>query len=138
VLHELTAIIPLVGLATIFHYSNWLPSSVVEGEWVKQGVEKWGRYFKRKGWVESDGESPAFANQDLHQAESSDHDQSITATVESRGKGWRVVLEVATAWAIVKALMPVRIIGCVWASPWFARVAVLPITRIFGRIGRKS
>ena len=39
------------------------------------------------------------------------------------GARWRVVLEVASAWAVVKVLMPVRIVGCVWATPWFARVS---------------
>ena len=32
----------------------------------------------------------------------------------------------ATAWAIVKALLPLRLILSVWAAPWFARIAVVP------------
>ncbi len=38
---------------------------------------------------------------------------------------------VATAWAITKALLPLRLILSVWATPWFARVAVMPsMTRL--------
>src|ERR1044071_6938946 len=31
ILHELTAIIPLFGLAAYFHYTHWLPSWFAEG-----------------------------------------------------------------------------------------------------------
>ncbi len=40
---------------------------------------------------------------------------------------------VATAWAIVKALLPLRIILSVWATPWFARVSVIPLTNFVKR-----
>lgn len=46
----------------------------------------------------------------------------------------KILVEVGTAWAVVKVLLPVRLIGCVWATPWFARVAVLPVSRVMGRI----
>lgn len=54
-LHELTAIVPLVGLAATFHYTGWLPPYISEGAWVKEGVEKFGRYFRRKGWLGEEG-----------------------------------------------------------------------------------
>ena len=37
-------------------------------------------------------------------------------------------MEVATAYAITKAMLPGRIVFSVWATPWFARVFV-------GRVG---
>ena len=51
VLHELTAVVPLLGLAGIFHYTNWLPPYISEGKWVNDGVEKFGNYFRKKGWL---------------------------------------------------------------------------------------
>lgn len=51
ILHELTAVIPLFGLAATFHYTEWLPPYISEGAWVSQGVEKFGNYFRRKGWL---------------------------------------------------------------------------------------
>lgn len=54
-LHELTAVVPLLGLAGIFHYTQWLPPYISEGQWVSAGVEKFGRYFKRKGWLGEEG-----------------------------------------------------------------------------------
>lgn len=48
--------------------------------------------------------------------------------------GVRIVVEVATAWAVTKALLPVRLVGSVWATPWFARIVVLPITRVVGKV----
>jgi len=50
-LHELTAIVPLFGLAATFHYTHWLPPYISEGAWVSAGIEKFGNYFRRKGWL---------------------------------------------------------------------------------------
>ncbi len=50
-LHELTAVAPLFALAGFFHYSRWMPPLVSEGKLVSDGVEKFGNYFRRKGWL---------------------------------------------------------------------------------------
>lgn len=50
-LHEITAVVPLFGLAATFHYTQWMPSFVAEGKWVSEGVTKFGNYFRRKGWL---------------------------------------------------------------------------------------
>ncbi len=54
-LHELTAIVPLFGLAGFFHYTHWLPPYISEGKWVSTGVEKFGNWFRRKGWLGEKG-----------------------------------------------------------------------------------
>jgi hypothetical protein len=53
ILHELTAIVPIFGLVGAFHYFQWLPPFFAEGKWVVAGVEKFGNYFRRKGWIEA-------------------------------------------------------------------------------------
>lgn len=50
-LHELTAVVPLLGMAAVFHYTQWLPPYISEGKWVSEYTEKFGRYFRRKGWL---------------------------------------------------------------------------------------
>ena len=55
-LHELTAVVPLFALAGTFHYAQWLPSFLGEGKWVADGVDKFGRYFSKKGWLEKERE----------------------------------------------------------------------------------
>ena len=50
VLHELTATIPLFGLAVTFHYTDWSPA-LSEWKWVKNGTERFGKYAKKKGWI---------------------------------------------------------------------------------------
>ena len=50
-LHEITALVPLVGLATTFHYTKWVPPFVGEGKWVADGIEKYGNYLRKKGWL---------------------------------------------------------------------------------------
>ena len=57
ILHEFTAIAPLIGLSLTFHYAKWLPPFFSEGKWVSEGIEKFGRYFKKKGWLDEKGET---------------------------------------------------------------------------------
>ncbi|KAF2455440.1 hypothetical protein BDY21DRAFT_65877 [Lineolata rhizophorae] len=121
ILHEITAVVPLVGLAVGFHYADWLPPWVAEGEWVRQGIEKFGRYFRRKGWLSEDGSQVLQGK-----------------AIWSGDNGVRVVVEVATAWAVTKALLPIRLAVSVWCTPWFARVAVLPVGRATRRIFNRS
>lgn len=128
ILHELTAIIPLFGLAATFHYTHWLPSWFAEGAWVLAGVEQFGKYFKRKGWIRSEDVAEAEAEVELRKR---DH-------VWNLGEGGaRVLVEFATAYTITKFLLPVRIMFSVGGTPGFARWAVLPVIRkfktVFGR-----
>ena len=130
-LHEITAVVPLFGLAGAFHYYCWLPPYFAEGAWGAAGVEKFGRYFRRKGWIgageEAETERIAKDGEDLRQVET-------TKELKwwNRGEGGvRWVVEFATAYAIVKALLPLRIVLSVWGAPWFARWTVIPITNAF-------
>jgi hypothetical protein len=50
-LHEITAVAPLLSLAALFHYTSWLPSFLTEGKWASDGMEKFGRWFKKRGWL---------------------------------------------------------------------------------------
>ena len=59
-LHELTAVVPLLGLAAAFHYTQWLPPYISEGRWVSEGVQKFGNYFKRKGWLGEEGQAQRY------------------------------------------------------------------------------
>ena len=52
VLHEITAVVPLVTLFATFHYTSWMPGFVSEGKWFNDGVQKFGNYFRKKGWLE--------------------------------------------------------------------------------------
>ena len=56
-LHELTAVIPLFGLVATFHYTNWMPPFISEGKWISDGVQRFGNYFRRKGWLGEDGKT---------------------------------------------------------------------------------
>ncbi|KAK0328694.1 hypothetical protein LTR82_000626 [Friedmanniomyces endolithicus] len=124
VLHELTAVVPLFGLAALFHYSDWLPPFISEGRWVTEGTEKFGRYFRRKGWIsEADGDE--FSGRSGQWWGRS-------------GGGVRIVVEFATAYAITKALLPLRLVLSAWATPWFARWTILPITGVMKKVWQKT
>lgn len=129
ILHELTAIIPLFGFAATFHYTHWLPPWFTEGDFVLQGVERFGKYFRKKGWIRSE---------DANEAE-------VEVEIRKRDKAWniseggvRLVVEFATAYAVTKVLLPLRIVASVWATPWFARRAVVPILQRFRGVFRRG
>ncbi|KAI1774152.1 hypothetical protein F4818DRAFT_442312 [Hypoxylon cercidicola] len=53
VLHELTAIVPLVGLVYTFYSMDWVPTAWVLGPWAawaEEGLRRYLRYFRKKGW----------------------------------------------------------------------------------------
>lgn len=113
VLHEITAIVPLFGLAGAFHYFNWLPPYISEGKWVSKYTAKFGRYLRKRGWIK---------------------DESRSGQWFGKGEGSvRLVVELATAYAICKALLPLRLAVSVWCTPWFARWTVLPVTSFIRR-----
>lgn len=119
ILHELTAIVPLFGLAGIFYFTNWRPPYISEGYWVQKGTEMFGNWLRKKGWIDSkeDRRSKWFGRSE----------QSVNA-----------VVSLATAYAITKVLLPVRIPLSIWLTPWFARWTVLPVRNGMRRIFWKS
>ncbi|KAJ5665248.1 uncharacterized protein N7477_007696 [Penicillium maclennaniae] len=130
ILHELTAVLPLFGLVGAFHYGNWMPdltSGTGEKNAFDEGAARFGRWLKKKGWVdESDVSTVA------------DHEATGLAPREKQRAGVRLVLEFATAYAITKALLPFRLAASAWATPWFARTVLAPTTPLARRLVRKS
>ncbi|GAB7330504.1 hypothetical protein MBLNU13_g02103t1 [Cladosporium sp. NU13] len=125
-LHEITAVIPILGLTAAFHYFDWLPPWIAEGALVKAGVEKFGRYLRRKGWID-DGE---VIGEDAKEGRLG----SNAGKWWGRGEGGvRIVVELATAYAVTKLLLPVRLVFSVWATPAFARWTILPVAGFFKR-----
>ena len=135
-LHELTAIVPLFGLAGAFHYYNWLPPYFAEGAWVVSGVEKFGRYFRRRGWIAANEEEAVEDEVKRGYAQQVEHSKSLKWWNRGEG-GVRWVVEFATAYAVVKALLPLRILLSVWGAPWFARWTVTPAANAFRKVFAK-
>lgn len=143
ILHELTAIIPLFGLAGYFHYTHWLPPWFAEGAWVASGVERFGRYFKRKGWIRSDEAAEAKLEVEAHnldvQAAAGEKQQlrRVDKAWNLSEGGVRLVVDFATAYAITKMFLVPRIMFSVWATPGFAKWTVIPVmARVKGLFGR--
>jgi hypothetical protein len=63
-LHEITAVLPLFGLAGLFHYTQRLPPVISEGKWINDGVEKFGKWFRKRGWIQS-GEDLAAGSREV-------------------------------------------------------------------------
>lgn len=142
VLHEVTAVVPLLGLAAAFHYTQWLPPYISEGKWVRDGVQKFGNYFRRKGWLGEDGQarrykSWAFGEGGVKIVVESVPTSSVNRWSNCSALKLTIYLRFATAYAITKALLPLRLVLSVWATPWFARVAVHPATNAFKRMFKR-
>ena len=137
ILHEITAILPLFGLVAAFHYGDFLPDLYSDGGGAfNEGVKRFGRWLRKKGRVddvdvdiaagEAVGGEDGFASTDTVAA-------SNRRLHEGRG-GARLVLEFASAYAITKALLPIRIAASVCATPWFARAILSPLGAKFRRL----
>lgn len=133
ILHEITAIVPLLGLVASFHYGDWLPDFTSKSGF-DEGVQRFGRWLRKKGWVED-------ADVDIVNSDgsASGNDSTTGSPGQSQlrpedRKGVRLVLEFATAYAITKALLPVRIVVSAWATPWFARSVLAPVGRGVGAL----
>lgn len=103
ILHELSAVIPFLGLWFIFHEFHFLPADI-------------------PSWVIIKGTK--FAEAVL----------GDTINDFSLADRTKLIIEGATAYGIVKALFPLRVIGSVFLTPWFARVLVEPVFNLFRRV----
>ena len=107
---------------------------------MREGIERFGKYFGGKGWFGFTRSQDTGGNRTIGEEEGNGKDgiqQQRIEQVEDRwgvseGSG-RILVEVATAYAITKVFLPARILLSVWATPWFARVVV---GRIGGGIGK--
>lgn len=101
-----------------------------------EGVTRFGRWLRKKGWVE-DADVVADG---AFEGGTSTADRLVENNIgqKKRNDGVRLILEFATAYAITKALLPVRIVASVWATPCFARTVLTPVGKGVGRIlGRR-
>ena len=136
ILHELTAVIPLLGLFGVFHYTNFVPIDYMlsnYGRYVSEGVRRFEKYFTRKGYFGFGGDKGV---EDEPLAPAGPEDDAGEAVIQRWTSGdskYRVVVEVALAYTITKILLPVRILGSLWATPWFAGILV----RTRGRLGNR-
>jgi uncharacterized protein FLILHELTA len=147
ILHEITAIVPLLALFSVFHYTSYTPTALVSnaGYWggdIGETSAKFARYFARKGWfglggdgqaADAVGDEAADQARTLAAAGTSDRRRDVSPGVYGARDGtvgepeayegqYKVVTEVAVAWLITKGLLPARILLSVWATPWFAGV----------------
>ncbi|KAK0635173.1 hypothetical protein B0T17DRAFT_469630, partial [Bombardia bombarda] len=131
VLHEVTAIVPLVGLFGLFHYTNVAPiGKVMEyyGDYVREGVARAERYFTKKGWFgfgEGEGEEAGVMTADggswLPPINLEDSVEAQNDTVQSRWESadpkYKIAVEVALAYGLTKAMLPLRIMVSFWLTP---------------------
>ncbi len=116
---------------------------MVERKWVREGMERFGRYFGRKRWfgfygLETVGEESGSVGV-VGVSKDGQGEREYKEMVHETEKRWRVgekgrriLVEVATAYAITKVLLPARILLSIWGAPWFARVVVGRIGGLFG------
>lgn len=94
---------------------------------MNDGVARFERYFKRKGWFGFGDEAV-----DASGSESRGDTKKLITDWENADGRYKLLADVALAWAITKAILPLRILASLWATPWFAGVLVRG-RRIFTR-----
>ena len=122
--------VPLLGLFGVFHYTEWVPLGWMVahyGGYVRDGVGRFERWFRRKGWFGFGEEVEGVGGERVVKEVGEEGNGGLLERWEKDGR-YRVVVEVGLAYALTKVLLPVRIVGSLWATPWFAGV--------LGRLGR--
>lgn len=139
ILHELTAILPLVGFTAGFYYIGWSPQAWVKNTWFDDGMEKFGKYFSKKRWF-GFGQIEGEMMDKNKKSEQRQNDVDKIKKTEQAKDAWGMVIsnemfltQVATAYAITKILLPVRIAASVWMTPWFARGVLGNLKRFYSR-----
>lgn len=99
-------------------------------------MERFGRWFGRRGWFGFEPQSKSEQDVGEDGKEGIGEEEVVERWGVSAGSG-RILVEVATAYALTKVLLPVRVVVSVWAAPWFARTVVRRVGRVVGR-GRKG
>ncbi|KAK8142764.1 hypothetical protein G3M48_008285 [Beauveria asiatica] len=125
ILHELTAIVPLIALFALFHYTTYVPLTYVTdhfGGYVEAGVSRFEGYFRRKGWFGF--EEGAIGEDGDSVQENAGQTQDAVSKWQTGDPKYQILVEVSLAYAVTKVLLPLRIIGSVSATPWFANVLV--------------
>lgn len=111
----------MFGLVGAFHYGSWMPELGAgggEGAF-EEGIQRFGRWLRKKGWVDEGDVGAAGVVPE--------QSEGFVLIKDGERKGARLVVEFATAYAITKALLPVRIAASVWATPWFAKSILGPL-----------
>lgn len=88
------------------------------GPQIKEGMVRFEKYLRRKGWFGFEKGSS------LREVEGGAGGEGAGPSSEIRAgneEGYRIVAEIALAYAITKVLLPVRILVSLWATPWCAR-----------------
>ncbi|KAG0241677.1 hypothetical protein BGW41_005552 [Actinomortierella wolfii] len=107
ILHEITAIVPL---PLVYFGLTYTETKIPFPEQaLEEGNKFVGRVAKYYGW---------------------NIDPSTT-------DGARMMLNMASSYALVKALMPVRIALCLWMTPWTATRIVSPVMNVWKKLLRK-
>lgn len=125
VLHEITAVVPLLGLFGLFHYTDKVPIDYMMehyGGYVGDGARRFEKYFKRKGWFGFGGEEEEDGAATPATTGAEGSEDAVRDRWMSGDTKYKIVVEIALAYAITKALIPVRIVASLWATPWFAGV----------------
>lgn len=121
ILHEITAIVPLFALFGLFHWGSWLPLNYIGDRWavsVKEGVNKFERYFKKKGIF-------GFSKDRQDNIQPGDNTREILEQWETGSDPkYKILVEIGLSWAITKAMLPLRIAASLAATPWFAKLLV--------------
>ncbi|PHH75016.1 hypothetical protein CDD82_4625 [Ophiocordyceps australis] len=127
ILHEVTAVVPLVSLVLLFHYTTFMPMEYMMDmmqKYMNDSLVSFERYFRRKGYFGFKKEEGANSGE----AEP----QEAMERWRQGDPMYRILVETALAWAITKVLLPVRVIVSIEAAPWLAGV-LIKVKKLFKR-----
>ncbi|ORY71518.1 uncharacterized protein BCR38DRAFT_331109 [Pseudomassariella vexata] len=132
ILHELTAIIPVVGLTSLFYYMDIVPVDYVFGPWAayaQEALNKQIKWLKKKGWLGLGDED----GREGEESRTAEVMQTIkeNVTFKNTQKGYKIGIQLAAAYAITKVIIIPRVALSIWLTPPVARAMVWTRKAIF-------
>lgn len=102
ILHEISAIVPLIGIWYIIHHYGWTPPLDLPLWAIERGLKI----------LDSSMTQFNYESYNIHDKV-------------------KFIMEGAYAFVIVKFLLPLRLIFSILLMPWFAKWFILPFSRLF-------
>lgn len=121
ILHEITAIVPLPVFYYSFRALDWNPT--LDSEWLDRGI----LYAKKRFKTQQD---------EVENDENADISARMTS-IESSDTT-KMVLHLASAYALTKMLLPARLALSALMTPWFARRVIEPNWTRFSPLLRRK
>lgn len=137
ILHELSALVPLVALFGLFHYTSWLPGGFGQAVWAREKAEKLVRYLERKAyWKGRLQRNNKKKNEEKEEGEEGGSEGNLSSSGRMGERISRVLLEYVSTYKFSSFFS--SFFECYIYLPPLAPIALLPFPHSFTHLQQQK